>query len=175
MKKSIYLLLFTLILTSCSSLEQLLELKINNDLTESVNAQVPQTTATAAAFDLNTTANLNTGDFAQYAGKISALKINTFSFKFKDFSGNHAGTIPNATLKLDDIDLLTLSNINISESVSTDSSFGISDAAVLSQVETALLNNNSITLKLVGNVLSEAGPMEFKVEISMNMTATINQ
>ena len=175
MKKLIYLLLFSLIIISCNSLEQLLELKVNNDLTESVDAQVPQTSATAVAFNLNTTANLNTGDFAQYAGKISALKINTFSFKFKEFSGNNAGTIPNATLKLDDIDLLTLSNINISQSANSNTSFDISDATVLSQVETALLSSNSITLKLVGNVLSEAGPMEFKVEISMNMTATINQ
>ena len=175
MKKSIYLLLFSLIITSCNSLEQLLELKVNNDLTESVDAHVPQTGATAVAFNLNTTANLNTGDFAQYAGKISALKINTFSFKFKEFSGNNTGTIPTATLKLDDIDLLTLNNINISQSANANTSFNISDATVLSQVETALLNSNSISLKLDGNVLSEAGSMEFKVEISMNMTATINQ
>ena len=175
MKKSIYFLLFTIIITSCTSLDQLIELKVNNDLKETIVVIAPQTTATAAAFDLNTTANLNTGDFAQYAGKISALKINTFSFKFIEFSGNDAGTIPNATLKLDDIVLHTLTNVNISQAATANTSFDITDSAILSQVEAALLSNSSITMKLIGELLSEAGVMNFKVEISMNMTATINQ
>ena len=173
MKKTIYILIFSILFTSCDSLSDLLELNINNDLTESVDVSVTQTSSTPEAFDKTKTVDLNTGDLADYRGKITAVKINTFTYKIKNFTGNTAGTIPSGKLKFNDLIVDEISDFNISQAASAGTSFEITDTNLLASIESAFLNNNTATIKLTGTVLSEAGSMNFQIEVFMNMTATI--
>lgn len=173
MKKIFPLLFISIIFFSCDSLDELLELKVNNDLTESISVSVAQTQGTAESFDLSETTDLNSGDLAQYKGKITAIKINKLTYKFKDFVGNNAGAIPTGTLKFDDIIVDSLTDFNVSQAANAGTIYEITDATVLSNIENAFLNNNTTTIKLFGTVLSEAGGMDFTVEVFMNMTATI--
>jgi len=173
MKKYIYIFFFSVIATSCGSLEDLLELKVENSLTESIPVSVPQTSNAPVAFDLPATVELNSGDLAQYKDKITAITINSLTYKFIDFTGNTAGTIPTGTLKFDDVILREMADFNISANEGT--VFEITDTTKLSQIASNLINNSEISISLIGTVLSEAGAMDFKVEIFMNMTATINQ
>jgi hypothetical protein len=175
MKKIFSLLFVVTLITACGSLEELLELNVNNDLTESIDVHIPQTQGSAVAYDKTETVDLNTGDFAEYVGKISAIKINTLTYKFKEFAGNRSGTVPSGSLKFDNILVAEMTDFNISQAATAGTVFNITDAAVLSQIETALLNNNAATIKLSGSVLSDAGAMDFKVEVFMNMTATIKE
>jgi hypothetical protein len=175
MKKGIYILFLSLIATSCGSLEDLLELNVENSLTESIPVNIPQTSSTAVAFDLSNTVSLNSGDLAQYKDKITAVKINSLTYKFKDFTGNTAGTIPTGTLKFDDVVIGEMADFNISSAATAGTIFEISDAAKLSLIESNFVNNSEISVKLSGTVLSETGVMDFKVEVFMNMTATIKQ
>lgn len=174
MKKIIYIFFLSLIATSCGSLDDLLELKVENSLTESIPVNVPQTSSTAVVFDLSTTVNLNAGDLAQYKDKITAIKINTLTYKFIDFTGNAAGTIPTGTLKFDDVIIGEMTDFNISAAAGAGTSFEITDAVKLSLIAANFVNNSEVSVKLIGTVLSEAGGMDFKVEVFMNMTATIN-
>lgn len=175
MKKIFTLLFIVTLITACGSLEELLELNVNNDLTESIDVHIPQTQGAAVAYDKTEIVDLNTGDFAEYVGKISAIKINTLTYKFKEFAGNKSGIIPSGSLKFDNILVAEMTDFNISQAATAGTVFNITDAAVLSQIETALLNNNAATIKLSGTVLSDAGAMDFKVEVFMNMTATIKE
>lgn len=175
MKKVFSLLLIAVFITSCGSLEELLELNVNNDLTENVDVHIPQTQGTAVNYDKTEIVDLSTGSFAEYVGKISAIKINSLTYKIKDFVGNSSGVIQAGSLKFDDIVVDEMTNFNIANAATAGTVFNITDAAVLSQIESTLVNNNSVTLKLTGTVLSDAGDMDFKVEVSMNMTATINE
>ncbi len=173
MKKVIYLAVFSFLVFSCNSLSDLLELNINNDLTENIDVTVPQTQGTPVAFDLSKTTDLNSGDLADYRGKISAIKINKFTYKFKDFTGNSAGVLKTGTLKFDDTVVDTMIDFNISQAANAATVFEITDASTLSSIENAFLNNTTSTIKLCGTVLSEAGAMDFKVEVFMNITTTI--
>lgn len=174
MKKIICIFFLSLIATSCGSLDDVLELKVENSLTESIPVSVLQTASTAVAFDLSSTVNLNTGDLAQYIDKISAIKINTLTYKFIDFTGNADGTIPTGTLKFDDVVIGELTDFNISAAAVAGTTFEITDAVKLNLIASNFVNNAEVTVKLIGTVLSEAGAMDFKVEVFMNMTATIN-
>ncbi len=173
MKKVFFLLCISFVLYSCDSLNELLELNVNNDLTENIDVSVQQTNGTAEAFDLSETTDLNSGDLAEYKGKIKAIKINKFTYKFKSFTGNAAGTIPTGTLKFDDVVVDIMKNFNVSQAATAGTIFEIDDASILSKIEQAFLNNNTATIKLFGNVLSDAGNMNFTVEVFMNLTATI--
>lgn len=175
MRKFIYIFFLSLIVTSCGSLEELLELKIENSLTESIPVNVPQTSNVAVAFDFSNTVDLNSGDLAQYKDKITAIKINSLSYKFIDFTGNDAGTIPTGTLKFDDVVVGELTDFNIATAAAAGTPFEITDAAILNQIATNFVNNSEVSVKLKGTVLSEAGAMDFKIEVFMNMTATIKQ
>ncbi len=174
MKKVIYIFFLSLIATSCNSLDDLLEIKVENSLTESIPVSVLQTGNTAVAFDLSNTINLNAGDLAQYKDKITAIKINSLNYKFIDFTGNTAGTIPTGTLKFDDVIIGEMTNFNISVAAAAGTLFEITDATKLNLIASNFVNNSEVSVKLTGTVLSEAGTMDFKVEVFMNMTATIN-
>ena len=175
MKKYIYIFFLSLIATSCGSLEELLELKVENSLTESIPVEVPQTSNVAVAFDFSNTVDLNSGDLAQYKDKVTAIKINSLSYKFVNFTGNDAGTIPTGTLKFDDVVVGELTDFNIATAAVSGTPFEIIDAAILNQIASNFVNNSEVSVNLKGTILSEAGAMNFKVEIFMNMTATINQ
>jgi hypothetical protein len=108
MKKVILLLLLATVTVSCGSLLELLELKVNNDISESIDANVPKTLGAASSFDLTQTVDLRAGDFKEYIDKITAVKINSFSYKYKDFTGNVAGEIVSGILKFDDTEVGTI-------------------------------------------------------------------
>ena len=175
MKKIIVLFVLATLTVSCGSLFELLELNVENDLTEDIVASVPQTSATAEAFNLTKTLDLRSGDFAEYVDKITAVKINTFNYKYKDFTGNENGKIVSGTLKFDDVVIGTITDLNISEAATAGTVFEITDAAILSQLENAFVNNSSTTITLSGEVLSEGDAMNFKVEVNIKLTATVKE
>jgi hypothetical protein len=175
MKKIILLVVLATLTVSCGSLFELLELKVENNLTESIDASVPRTSAAAEAFNLTETLDLRAGDFAEYVDKITAVKINTFNYKFKDFTGNVNGVITSGTLKFDSTVVGTITNLNISQAATAGTVFEITDATVLSQLENAFVNNSSTTITLAGEVISEAGSMNFKVEVNISLTATVKE
>jgi hypothetical protein len=173
MKKTIYILFLSMIAISCGSLEELLELKVENSLTETIAATVPQTGNVAAEFNLSSTVDLNSGDLAQYKDKITAIKVNTLTYKFKDFTGNAAGMIVAGKLKFDDVILKEITNQNISEAAVAGTLFGITDEATLSQIASNFVSNSESIVQLSGTVLSEEGEMKFNIEVFMNMTVTV--
>ena len=135
MKKVFSLVLIAIFITSCGSLEELLELNVNNDLTESVDVHIPQTQGTAVNYNKTETVDLSTGSFAEYVGKISAIKINSLTYKLKEFAGNTAGTIQTGSLKFDNILVDEMTNLNIADAANAGTVFSITDAAVLSQMK----------------------------------------
>jgi len=175
MKKVILLIVLATLTVSCESVLELLELKVDNDLTEDIDVNIPKTAGTTGTFDLTETVDLRAGDFAEYIDKITAVKINSFNYKFKDFVGNAAGTIPSGTLKFDNTTVGTITNLNISHAATNEIVYVISDPTVISQLETAFVNNSSTVITLKGNALSDAGPMDFKVEVNISLTATIKE
>ncbi|WKD85398.1 hypothetical protein KCTC32516_00738 [Polaribacter huanghezhanensis] len=175
MKNRIAFVFLATLIISCGNFFELLELKIDNNLTESVAVSIPKTVGTSGAFNLTKTLDLRSGDFAKYVDKITAVKINSFTYIYKDFTGNTDGVIQSGTLKFDSTEIGTITNLNISQAASAGTVFSISDGTVISQLEDAFVNNSSTVITLAGNGLSDAGPMDFKIEVHINLTATIKQ
>jgi hypothetical protein len=175
MKKVIYILFLSLIVTSCDSLGELLELKVENSLTETIAATVPKTGNVPVVFNLPSTVDLNSGDLAQYKDQITAIKINSLTYKFKDFTGNTAGVISTGTLKFDDVVLGELANFNIYDAATAGTQFGITDEAKLNEIASNFVNNSESAVQLSGTVLSEAGEMKFNIEVFMDMTVTVKE
>ncbi len=173
MKRTLLILLIAFTFNSCDSLTELLEFNVDNDLTENISVSVLQTQGNARDFNLSETTDLNSGELAQYRDKITAVKINKFTYKIKDFVGNSSGELVAGSLKFNDLTITSFADFNISSAATAGTVFEITDTDIISSVENAFLNNNSATLSFVGTVLSNEGPMDFNVEVFMSMTATI--
>ena len=175
MKKIILLLVFAIFTVSCGGTYELLELKVNNDLTETIDVSIPKTTGATSIFNLSKTIDLRSGDFADYIDKISAIKITSFTYRLKNFSGNSAGTIPLGNLKFDNTVVSTITNLNVSQEVNSQTIFTVTDSAILSQLENTFLNNTSTKIIASGNALSDEGSMNFVIEVNISLTATITE
>lgn len=174
MKKVTLLMFLGLLVVSCGKFE-LLELEINNDLTENIEVSVPQTFGVTDAIDFAKTIDLSAGDFAEYVDKITAIEITAFNYKFTEFTGNANGTIPSGVLKFDDVLVSTINNLNISQAANNETVFQITDPTVISKLENIFLNNNSTVITLTGTALSDDGPMDFKIEVNISLIATIKE
>lgn len=175
MRKLILLFVLATITVSCGSVFELLELNVNNDLTEKIEISVPKTLGTTDAIDFTQTVDLNSGDLGEYIGKITAIQITAFNYKFIEFNGNTAGTIPSGVIKFDDTIVSTLANLNISQAANRETVFQITNPEVLKKLETTFLNNSATVITLTGDALSDDGPMNFKVEVNISLTATIKE
>ena len=65
-------------------------------------------------FSLSKSIDLRSGDLADYSAKITDIKINSFTYKFKDFTGNTAGIIPQGAIKIDNLLVESFTNLNVS-------------------------------------------------------------
>mgnify|MGYP000103127658 CR=1 FL=1 len=175
MKKLILLLVIACVSVSCDSLFELLELKVNNDLTENVEVSVPQTFGKTDVVDFTRTIDLSSGDLGEYIGKITAIEITAFNYKVIQFTGNTNGTISSGVLKFDDVQVSTITNLNISQAANKETVFQITDPTVISKLENTLLNNNSTVISLAGNASSDDGSMDFKIEVNISLIATIKE
>lgn len=175
MKKIILLLAFAIFTVSCGGTYELLELKVNNDLRESIVYNIPKTQGVEVSYSHSKTFDLTTGDLAQYVDKITAIKINSLTYKFKDFIGNTAARISSGTLKFNYTVIGSVINLNVSQAVNQETIFTITDSTVLNQLENTLLNSNSATIDFSGSALSDAGAMDFTLEVNISLTATITE
>ena len=174
-KKQLVIFLLMTIIVSCGSLLELLELKVDNDLTENIDINIPQTAGVTETFSLSKSIDLRSGDLADYSAKITDIKINSFTYKFKDFTGNTAGIIPQGAIKIDNLLVESFTNLNVSQAVNAETIFTISDRVVLNQLENTFLNASATTIVLEGNALTDAGPINFITEFKIKLTATIRE
>ena len=172
MKKTVSALIgLMFIVTSCDIADTPIELSATNEITKTVDVSSPATNGTAFAFDESLSINLS--EVISDIGDITSVKINTLSFKFKDFTGNTAGVIQTISLKVNGEVLKAFTDLNVSQEATDATVFSITDSAKLAQLESILENDSTTTIQLAGSVLSDAGVMDFKIEVNINLTTTI--
>jgi hypothetical protein len=174
MKKVFVFILLATVAVSCANYE-LFELKVDKDLTETFEINIPKTSGVIGIFNLTKTIDLHSGDFAEYLGKVTEIKINSLTYKFKDFTGNTLGTIPSGSLKFDNTIFSTVTGLNLSHAVNSEEVFAVTNPTVINELEKTLLNSNSTIITLSGNALSDVSSMGFKVEVNISLTATIKE
>ena len=174
MKRILYVCLSLFLLVSCEVLENV-ELKAENNLIETIPVRIAQTTNIAELFDFTNTINIHSGDFVQYKDKVTALQISVISYKFIDFKGDNNGSISSGNLKLDAVEIAKMTDVNISTASAEGTVFKVTDVAKLNQVASSFLDDSDVIVSLKGAVLSEAASMDFKVEVRIEMMATLKE
>ncbi len=172
MKKILYVCVSFFILVSCEVLEKI-ELKVENNLTEYIPVRISQTTGMEEFFDFTNTVNIHSGDFAQYEDKITELKIVELSYRFIDFTGDSNGSITLGTLKFDDLVIAEMTDLIVATAASSGTVFRVTDVEKLNRIASSFIGDSDVVVSLKGAVLSEMDAMDFKIELRLEMIATL--
>lgn len=170
MKKIVLLLSVVLAFTSCLDSNPV-ELTATNAITKDIDVTVAQTNGTPKTLNATTTVKLS--DVISNVADITDVKINKFTYKFKEFTGNTAGVVQSISLKVNNDVLATGSNIKVSQEADNGTVFQVTDTAKLALLENLLKTSSQANLAITGSVLTDAGSMNFKIEVFVNVTVKL--
>lgn len=158
-------------ITSCD--EELGNIDFSTVINKTIAVHVDQTTGTAHAFDTSELMSLDNADTHDYLNQIESISINSLSYKLQNFTGDETGTV-DVTFYIDNLALYTDTGINVKNTVDAATLVTITDTAFLNQIANALVNNQQVTAKYIGNATCDAAPMDFEVAVTLDITVTAN-
>lgn len=170
MKKIIPFVLILIVLTACDDSNPV-TITTSTSVSESVEVVVPQTNGTPHTTDQTVTEDLSS--YITNLSDVTQINIDALTYKFSNASGNSNAVIQNASLTINGVTIAAPTNINITQEATNETVFSISDEAILNQIETLILNSNSVTIQYTSSTLSDEGSITFDVEISIQITATL--
>lgn len=145
---------------------------VNTTITETATFNVAQTNGTPLT--LNETINKELSDVVSNFDDVSNITINNLSYKFKNPVGNSAAVIQSATIVINGVSVVNQSNINITQEATNQTVFTITNSNILTQLETLFLNNTSVSIETMTSTISEAGPISFDLEFSLQIGVDFN-
>ncbi len=170
MKKLFPLFLITLLFVTCQD-NLPVTITTETSITESIEIQVPQTNGSPHA--TNEVINENLNNIVANLGEVSELNIDTLSYKFTNANGNPSAEILNATIVINGVNIASISNLNVTQESVNQTVFTISDESILNQIESLFLSTNSISIEYNSSTLSDASLLNFDLEFTLEMTATL--
>ena len=170
MKKIISFILVVLFVISCTD-NNPITVTASTSVSETVQVAIPQTNG--APHTTNETINEDLSNVIANLGDVTEINIDNLTYKFSNATGNPNAIIQSGSLVINGITVATLSNVNITQEATDETVFSISDENILNQLESLILNNNSVSVQYSSSTLSDEGPITFDVEISIDITATL--
>jgi uncharacterized membrane protein len=170
MKKLLTLVFAMILVSSCEDTASI-EISTSTSINETVTVAVLQTTGNAVTYDETVTQDLN--QLVSNFNDISNINIDALRYKFKNVTGNVNAVIESAIIVINGNTITTITNVNIAQEATNATIFPITDTAVLDQLETLFLNNNSLSIQFSGMVISDAGDVNFEIDVSIDLTATL--
>lgn len=171
MKKFIPLAIIALFIVSCEDSNPI-TITATTSLEEAIPITIPQTIGTAHSTDVTIDEDLS--NIIDNLSDVNSIDITGLSYQFKNVTGNTDAVIQNATLVINGITVATISNININQEANNGTVFSISDEGVLNQLEDIIFNNSLVSINYASSTLSDQGSVSFDLEISIQISATLN-
>ena len=180
MKNLILFVVFftTVFFTSCSKDD--LDVDLNTTLSEDINVVANTATRlsnskenlTGYPFSSSVILNLSNADTQNYLNKLKSVKIKKLTYKVVDFGTSH-GTL-SGILSADDIEIHSVENLLLKTETNEGTVFEVQNVATgLSKMETNLLNNKKVTIKISG-MKSCSCNMTFKVNVTAELAIVAN-
>lgn len=163
--KTLFVGILFIALSACNITDTPVELNVTNSITKDIAVSVNQTNGSQS---LSETTTVNLSDIVSNVGDITEVKINSLSYKFKDFTGNTAGRVESISLKINNSEFATGTDIDPSKQ----ESFTV-DSSTFADLENILKNDSQTTLAVAGTMQSNAGDMSFNIEITIDLTVTL--
>lgn len=171
MRKLFTLLFAVVLVSSCDINTDPVELTVNSSFTEPITVNIPQTSGTSVNYNETVTQDLN--DIIANFNAITGININSLSYKYKNVTGNTDAEIQSGSISINGTTIASISNVNMAQEAAAGTVFQISDQTILNQLEVEFLNNSSATIQFSGTAISESGPVDFEIEVSIDLTVSL--
>ena len=171
MKKLLSLLFVVALTSSCDINTDPIELTATTEIEESIPVSLPQTSGVSVSF--NETINQDLSEIITNFSDVNGVNINSLSYQYRNATGNVNAVIESATLVINGTTVATISNVNISQASSASTVFEITDTAILDQLEDLFLTSSSANIQFSGSAVSEDGPIDFDIAVSINLTVSL--
>ena len=171
MRKIVALLFAVVMMYSCQDNLEPIELTTSTSISETVAVSIPQTTGTPISYDETTIQDLN--QLISNLNSVTGINIDLLTYTFKNVTGNTNAVIQSGSIVVNGNTIAMISNVNIAQEANGGTVFAITDTAVLDQIEALLLNDSNVTVQVSGMALSDDGPINFEVELHLNLTITL--
>lgn len=166
-------LLFALVLIySCDTGSNFITLTSATNLSESVAVSLPQTNGTAHTYDVTTSQNLN--EIISNFNDATSIEITGLTYNYANFTGNTNAVIQSATIKVNNITIATISNVNVSNEASGNTTFTIDDQSLFDQLESLFLTENTVQISFSGSAISDEGTADFDIVVNLSMTVSLS-
>jgi len=170
MKKVLFLLIASLVLSSCDINTEPIELTATAVVNEAIAVSIPQTSGTTVNFNENVDQDLT--EIVSNFNDVTDININSLTYQYENVTGNTNAVIQSATIVINGTTIATLSNVNINQEASNATTFEISDVATLDAIEAQFLSNSTANIQFSGSAVSEEGSVDFDIALAINLTVT---
>lgn len=169
----IILLLISITFFSCNVNEApFATVKVKKPLEKKLNFTIFQTNG--APLTVNSSFELDFSEVVVNVKSLNNVVIDSMSYKFTNFSGNTAGVVQNLTLTANNTIISRITSRNIANDVTNNEVFEVSRFR-RNIIADILLNTQKANFTIDATTLSDAGSMNFDIEIYVSITAEILQ
>ncbi len=158
------------ILVSCDANTNPAAITVTSTIQESLQLAIPQTNGTPVAAGKTITKSL--ADVVSNFPNVKSIKINSLEYSFKNATGNPSAVIQSGTLSVNGVNIVMLTNFNITDAATSGTATSISDATIINQLGALFLSSSSMVVEFSGTALSDGGAISFQAEVKANITAT---
>ena len=172
MKNTIKLLAFILLaitFQSCDDVESLADVNFNTSINKKIAFHIDQNQETISE---SNTLSIDNQDTHDYLNNLESVTITKFTYKIIDFNGDEEGSI-NVTFFVDGVSL-SQENFIVKQVNDDQTIFEITDTSNLNTIAAALKNNHQITASISGTSVAINDSMDFKVDITINLSIVAN-
>lgn len=171
MKKLFPLLLAVVLMTACDINDVPVTLTASSTINEAISVSIPQTNGTSVAYDQTLTQDLN--DLITNFDDVTDITINSLSYQYQNVTGNTDAVI-SATIVINGNTVSSSTDVNIAQEANNGTVFSITDQAVIDQLESLLLSNPTLNIQFAGTAISDAGSVDFEIQLNIGLTVTLN-
>lgn len=163
-----------LLIVGLLSCKKELSVQFNTDISAAKSIHISQTSGSAVSFSENVLVELENEDTREYLDKIDQIeKINSFDYQFKNFTGDPAGIV-SINILVNGTRIESRENVIIKEESENGTLFKITNDEALNRIATTLKNDQKITFEFSGTAQCDAAPMDFDIELKMNLAVRAN-
>jgi hypothetical protein len=167
--KFLTIILLAITFQSCDSLTDLADVNFDTTINEKIAFHVDQYQEVISE---SITLSIDKVDTHDYLNHLETVSITKFTYKIIDFHGDEEGSL-DVTFFIDGVSL-SQESFFVKQANDDSSIFEITDTNKLNTIASALKNNHQITASISGNSASINESMDFKVDITINLSMVAN-
>tara|TARA_R110002073_G_scaffold123234_2_gene266866 strand:+ start:47806 stop:48315 length:510 start_codon:yes stop_codon:yes gene_type:complete len=169
MKKIITLVFALAFLYSCNDSSE--TVGTTSEIAGNVIVDVLQTQGTAVSYVETVSQNLN--PIIPNLNSVTNITVNRLDFFYGNVTGNANAVIESGTITVNGITIETIIDVNVKTQADNETVFSVTNQSILNQIGALFLENEGIVIEFIGSVLSEEGPVNFAIVVSLNITADL--